>query len=113
MDDMQRLMEFFQAENRRDWGRYRSFLDDKVEWTLHGEETQRIAGAEAYLERIQAAYAGNTDTFRCEKLWRGGGRITALLVNSRGDYSLDLFEFEDGRIRREVEVLLGKPEELE
>lgn len=42
-----------------------------------------------------------------------GGRITALLVNSRGDYSLDLFEFEDGRIRREVEFLLGKPEELE
>ena len=37
-----------------------------------------------------------------------GRRIATLLVDTDGRRSLDIFEFEDGLIRREWEYLLGR-----
>ncbi|WP_371177161.1 nuclear transport factor 2 family protein [Buchananella felis] len=100
------LAQFFAAENRRDWNRYAAFLHPEVEWRLGGDIIQ---GREAYLRRIQAAYAGSSATFRAHQLLPSadGQTVAALLIDSDGNRSLDIFEFEDGLIRREWEFLLG------
>lgn len=102
------LTAFFQAENRRDWEVYRTFLHEDVVWILHGGEDTEIRGTAAYLERIRAAYTGNNSTFIVRELWESGtgNRIAALLVNDRGERSWEIFDFKDGKIWREHEFLL-------
>lgn len=55
-----------------------------------------------------AAYRDNDNTFTCEALYGSGdaSRIVAMLVNSLGARSCDIFEFSDGKIRAEYEFLL-------
>ena len=97
------LKQFFDAENRRDWTAYIAFLHPDVEWVLFGRsETLMIQG-------IEEAYTGNNDSFSCETLYSGvsGSRITAVLRNNHGQRSTEIFEFENGLIRKEWEFLLG------
>jgi len=108
MSDFRRkLAEFFDAENRRDWDNYREFLHPQVEWVL---EEDVIKGRERYCETIVAAYAQSASRFRTHQVLEAGGRrrIATLLVDTDGRRSLDIFEFEDGLIRREWEFLLGR-----
>ncbi len=106
-DYRRKLMEFFEAENRRDWDNYREFLHPQVEWVL-GEDV--IKGRERYCETIVAAYAQSASRFRMHQMLESedGRRIATLLVDTDGRRSLDIFEFEDGLIRREWEYLLGR-----
>lgn len=91
------LAAFFAAENRRDWERYAEFLHPEVEWLIDGRAVQ---GRAAYLDAIVAAYAGSDAQFRVHQVIRSSDRerIAALLVDSEGNRSLDVFEFEDGLI---------------
>ena len=108
MSDFRRkLAEFFDAENRRDWDDYREFLHPQVEWVL---EEDVIKGRERYCETIVAAYAQSASRFRTHQRLESEDRrrIATLLVDTDGRRSLDIFEFEDGLIRREWEFLLGR-----
>ena len=108
MSDFRRkLAEFFDAENRRDWVDYREFLHPQVEWVL---EEDVIKGRERYCETIVAAYAQSASRFRTHQMLESEDRrrIATLLVDTDGRRSLDIFEFEDGLIRREWEFLLGR-----
>lgn len=102
-----RVMEtFFTAENRRDWARYAEFLHPDVEWAV-GERVVR--GRDAYLRAIRTAYEDSDMQFRQHQVLssQDGRLVATLLVDSEGSRSLDVFEFEDGLIRREWEYLLG------
>lgn len=103
------LTQFFEAENARDWARYRSFLHPEVVWELYGDEVRVIRGVEEYLSVIRAAYADTTIQFTCERMdvSADGNRIVTHLVNDQGERSVDIFEFKDGKIVREYEFLLG------
>lgn len=109
---LERLLErFFAAENARDWAAYAGFLHPGVEWTLVDDGAKRrIVGREDYLAAIVAAYDGTSTAFSCLDMTvdRGRGRVVTLLVNDDGERSLDIFDVEDGLIRREWEFLLGR-----
>ena len=108
MSDFRRkLAEFFDAENRRNWDNYREFLHPQVEWVL---EEDVIKGRERYCETIVAAYAQSASRFRTHQMLESEDRrrIATLLVDTDGRRSLDIFEFQDGLIRREWEFLLGR-----
>lgn len=102
------LTAFFEAENRRDWETYRTFLHRDVVWTLHGKQTRTVSGIDAYLDAMREAYRDSGDTFVCQELYTGDSesRITAILVNNHGACSCDIFDFEDGLIVREYEFIL-------
>lgn len=104
------LERFFAAENARDWQRYATFLHPDVTWTLvDGEVERRIVGREEYLTVIRRAYAGESTTFRCVdmRVDEERSRIAALLISDTGERSLEVFDFDNGLIRREWEFLLG------
>ena len=109
---LERLLErFFAAENARDWAAYEGFLHPGVEWTLVDDGAERrIVGREDYLAAIAAAYDGTGAVFSCLDMTvdRGRGRVATLLVNNDGKRCLDVFDVEDGLIRREWEFLLGR-----
>ncbi len=110
MENRERLTRFFEAENQRDWIAYAAFLHPDIEWVLiQNRETRIIRGRRAYLRTIKAAYAGNEDSFICEALYSGesGDCITTVLRNNHEQLSTDIFEFENGLIRKEWEFLLG------
>lgn len=102
-----RLLAFFDEENRRDWDHYQTFLHPEVVWELHqpGGQVERIQGIPAYLARIRVAYEGWDGQFRCERLKRDGEGIKVWLVNDRGERSRERFQFQNGLIWREWEDL--------
>ena len=104
------LQLFFEAENRRDWENYKVFLHPNVEWTLFNDkENQTISGLESYMSKIKTAYGESNDSFSCEIIYssKSGNRVVAILINNYGQRSTDVFEFENGLIRKEWEFLLG------
>lgn len=109
MDNEQRLTDFFGLENCRDWEKYRTFLHPEIVWTLFSTEGQKkICGADAYMEKMQSSYHGSNCTFSCMQMLSSAdkNRIVAILRNSVGDISIDVFDFKDGLIQKEYEYLL-------
>lgn len=110
MDDLERLAAFFDAENRRDWETYRTFLHPEVEWELRRPDgrAELIRGPEEYMVRIQAAYAGWDGRSRCEAAQvERDSQVVVKLVNDRGEISRERFRLRDGLIWRETEYLEG------
>lgn len=99
---------FFAAENNREWGSYVRFLHPEIEWELHAEGTKTVCGIEQYMSAITAAYEGSEVRFsaRSLEISDDGSRAAALLVNDRGERSMDVFEFKEELIYREYEFLL-------
>lgn len=110
MDTVDILRAFFEAENKRDWEKYRRFLSPDVVWVLHSKQATIVYNnAEAYVAAMMAAYKDSNNTFVCEALYTSsdGQRITAILKNSLGERSCDIFYFRDGLIVEEHEFILG------
>ncbi len=110
MNNKNILKRFFEAENSRDWVNYITYLHPNVEWISYNvKDSQTISGLKSYMNKIKLAYEGNEDTFLCETIYSGkaGNRIAAILVNNHGQRSIDIFEFENGLIKKEWEFLLG------
>lgn len=103
------LARFFRVENVRDWETYRAFLHEDVVWHLHGEGDRTIRGVEEYPRTVRDAYAGSDARFHAVEAHEAahGSRVVILLVDDSGRRSFEVFDFEDGLIRREHEVLLG------
>lgn len=110
MTNSELLTRFFEAENKRDWDYFRGCLHPQVMWFLHTESTHMpVAGREEYMDRILSGYHDASDaTFVCEQMEvsASGNRIVAILKNSNGGRSVDIFDFEDGLIRWEYEYLM-------
>ncbi|WP_282920183.1 nuclear transport factor 2 family protein [Ignavigranum ruoffiae] len=109
MNNLQILNLFLKAENERDWHTYRQFLSHDVVWELHSHTYSKIEGIENYLNTIISAYESNRTTFEIETIVKSkdSTRIVAVLRNSVGERSCDIFEFEAGLIVREYEFILG------
>ena len=110
MENKDRLLFFFEAENKRDWAAYRKSLSPDVVWVLHSSrQTKTIEGIDAYLAAMMEAYRGNDNTFSCEALYQSadGNRIAAILKNNLGEHSCDVFEFFRGLNIKEYEFILA------
>lgn len=96
---------FLQAENRRDWPAYRSFLADDVEWTLMGSGRRVVRGINEYMATIRAFYEQNPDaTFTVERLVVDEPTGIAFAeLDMAGRKSIDVFEIRAGRIAVERE----------
>lgn len=110
MTNSERLAKFFEAENKRDWDTYASFLHPDVMWFMHSEDTHMpVAGKDEYMERIKEGYANVTEgSFVCETMHvsKSGNRIVAHLKSSLGNRTVSIFDFENGQIRWEHEYTL-------
>jgi len=111
MGNVEVMLKFFEAENNRDWQKYREYLQPDIEWTLFSvSESQSIKGINNYMDRIQSAYEGNHDSFICQEYYSdiSENRIVAILCNSHNHRSIDIFDFENSLIKREYEFLLDE-----
>lgn len=105
------LVRLFDAENRHDWSDLAALLHPDVEWTVVPSRRGRSVGIAAYLERLEGAYSesGGT-TLKVRHVIRGGDDLTATeLVDQDGGVSLEVFQLEDGRVRRTWEYLFHAP----
>ncbi len=47
----EKLINFFNAENNRDWDMYETFLSPEVEWTFYGPPKRKtVVGKEEYVK---------------------------------------------------------------
>ncbi|MEO5608785.1 MAG: DUF429 domain-containing protein [Ornithinibacter sp.] len=104
------LRRLFDAENAREWAVCADLLHPDVTWTRAGDgDPEQVQGRTSYLARLAAAYVGSRRQFQCIEVTRSqdGRRIVTVLLDSEGRRSVDVFEIEDGLVRREWEFLLG------
>ncbi len=99
------LVEFLEAENRRDWERYEGFLSKDVEWVCYDRPHRSvIKGRANYLVAMKKAYKGRDSTFKIINLVvdeESQVAIAELEMEERR--SVDVFEFKNGLIYRERE----------
>ncbi|MHB1506979.1 MAG: nuclear transport factor 2 family protein [Cuniculiplasma sp.] len=99
------LLKFFDAENNRDWKLYETFLSLDVEWTSYGPPGRKtIVGRAEYVKTMVRAYTNLPAKFEVLNIvsdLEKGIVMAELQILSRR--SVDVFEFEDGLIRRERE----------
>ena len=100
-----KLLNFFQAENNRDWKLYETFLSPDVEWISYGPPKRKvIIGKAEYVETMIRANQDTSAKFHILNMVSDldkGIVIAELELLSRR--SVDVFEFENGLIRRERE----------
>jgi ketosteroid isomerase-like protein len=99
------LVNFFDAENNRDWKLYETFLSPDVEWISYGPPKRKvIVGKAEYVETMIRAYQDTPAKFHIlnmvSDLDKGIVMAELELLSRR---SVDVFEFENGLIRRERE----------
>lgn len=116
-----RVQRFLEAENRRDWELWASFLDPEVVYEIVGQEGT-TKGRDDYVVRMQRAYSEIPD-WQFTVLRAHGNESSVMVEFARaghfsGDYggtyhkgvplrlqSVCIFELEDGLIRRVREYL--------
>jgi len=103
------LEAFFEAENKRDWATYRTYLHPEVKWFLFADEAELIEGVDEYLDVMQDAYADSESTFEVLRVQvsTDRGRVVTLLLDDEGGLSLDIFDLRNEKIVREYEFILG------
>ena len=101
----EKLIKFFNAENDRDWKLYESFLSEDVEWISYGPPKQKVvSGRKDYIKTMIRAYRNIPERFTVLNMVSDierGVVIAELELRSRR--SVDIFEFENGLIKRERE----------
>ena len=101
----EKLIKFFNAENDRDWKLFESFLSEDVEWISYGPPKRKVViGKEDYVKTMIRAYRDVPDKFKVLNMVSDierGVVIAELEIRSRR--SVDIFEFENGLIKRERE----------
>ncbi len=99
------LIEFFNAENNRDWKLYETFLSPEVEWVSYGPPKRNtVVGRAEYVKTMIRAYQNLSAEFKVLNMVSdldSGVVMTELELLSRR--SVDIFEFENGLIIRERE----------
>lgn len=100
-----KLMNFFNAENNRDWKLYGSFISQDVEWVSYSLPKRKVVvGKEDYVKAMIRAYRNIPASFKVFNMVSDIERRVVIaepeLLSRR---SVDVFEFENGLIRRERE----------
>lgn len=116
MNNKEKLMAFFEAENSRDWKKYQTFLSSNVKWSLYSKERTVIFGIQNYMRMIRDVYKNSSTTFIIEKLIvnQDQSRIIAILKNTTDERSCEISDFEDGKIINEYEfILFGSTRSIE
>ena len=100
-----RLVKFFEAENRRDWKTYEGFLSPDVEWICYDRPHRSvIRGRSNYLVAMKKAYQDRDSTFKIINLLVDEeSKVAIAELEMGGRRSVDVFEFKDGLIHRERE----------
>ncbi len=101
----EKLTNFFNAENDRDWKLYESFLSEDVEWISYGPPKRKVvSGKKNYIETMIRAYRNIPERFSVlimvSDIERG---VVIAELELRARRSVDIFEFENGLIKRERE----------
>ena len=101
----EKLTNFFNAENARDWKLYESFLSEDVQWISYGPPKRKVvSGKKDYIKTMIRAYRNIPERFSVLNMVsdiESGVVIAELELRSRR--SVDIFEFENGLIKRERE----------
>ena len=101
----EKLTNFFNAENDRDWKLYESFLSEDIEWISYGPPKRKVVyGKKDYIKTMIRAYRNIPEKFSVLNMVSDierGVVIAELELRSRR--SVDIFEFENGLIKRERE----------
>lgn len=99
------LLNFFAAENARDWDTYSHFLHPDVEWTCFGSPKRNVvSGREEYISAMRQAYGASSAAFTVEHLVADEEKgVVIAELEIQGRRSVDIFEFHDGLIYRERE----------
>ena len=101
----EKLTNFFNAENDRDWKLYESFLSEDVQWISYGPPKRKVvSGKKDYIKTMIRAYRNIPERFSVLNMVSDierGVVIAELELRSRR--SVDIFEFENGLIKRERE----------
>ncbi len=101
----EKLTNFFNAENDRDWKLYESFLSEDVQWISYGPPKRKVvSGKKDYIKTMIRAYRNIPEKFSVLNMVSDierGVVIAELELRSRR--SVDIFEFENGLIKRERE----------
>ena len=101
----EKLTNFFNAENDRDWKLYESFLSEDVEWISYGPPKRKVvSGKKDYIKTMIRAYRNIPERFSVLNMVSDierGVVIAELELRSRR--SVDIFEFENGLIKGERE----------
>ena len=101
----EKLIKFFNAENDRDWKLFESFLSEDVEWISYGPPKRKVvSGKKDYIKTMIRAYRNIPERFSVLNMVSDierGVVIAELEIRSRR--SVDIFEFENGPIKRERE----------
>ena len=101
----EKLTNFFNAENDRNWKLYESFLSEDVEWISYGPPKRKVvSGKKDYIKTMIRAYRNIPERFNVLNIVSDierGVVIAELELRSRR--SVDVFEFENGLIKRERE----------
>ena len=101
----EKLIKFFNAENDRDWKLFESFLSEDVEWISYGPPKRKVvSGKKDYIKTMIRAYRNIPERFSVLNMVSDierGVVIAELELRSRR--SVDVFEFENGLIKRERE----------
>lgn len=100
-----KLINFSNAENNRDWELYESFLSRDVEWISYGPTKRKVVvGKEDYVKTMIRAYRIIPATFKVLNMVSDIEKVVVIaeleLLSRR---SVDVLEFENGLIRRERE----------
>lgn len=62
----EKLINFFNAENNRDWKLYESFPSQDVEWISYGPPKRKVVvGKEDYVKTMIKAYRDLPEKFKC------------------------------------------------
>lgn len=62
------LVDFFKAENEREWEVYRQFLHEEIVWYLFDKEARRICGIQDYMQTMQKVYERSDVRFLCQDM---------------------------------------------
>lgn len=103
------ILEFFRAENERDWTKYQNYLSNQVEWTLFTVDGFIVVkGKDDYIRTMKRIYENLDSTFEIISLLSDDERglvMAELEMDSRR--SVDVFEFSGRLISREREYYDG------
>ncbi len=99
------LLSFFDAENNRDWKSCKRYLSTNVRWVSFEPPKKRVVrGISSYVSAMKRAYRGNRSRFTVETIAADEEKQVAIVeLLFDGRRSVDVFEFENGLIRRERE----------
>lgn len=103
---IQLVIEFYCSENLRDWSGVRRRVSEEIVSATYPGGSE-VAGRDDYVRAMIEMYDGRSSTFDILSIGCGCGENNVVFAEIiiEGKISINVFEVEDGLIRREREYL--------